>query len=67
MSDIMPLENLSTFQRLHPTAVIQRVDHQNDSIFFLENDREWVMIFEETEVAGVWDMTPNDDWESTCE
>ena len=54
----MPFENLRTFLRLHPTASISKVDHPNDSIFFHEKGREWVMIFESTDVVGVWDMTP---------
>jgi hypothetical protein len=57
----MPFANLRTFLRLHPDASISKVDHPNDSIFFHEKGREWVMIFESTDVVGVWDMTP-DDW-----
>ena len=57
----MPLENLRTFLRLHPEATITKVDHASDSIFFTEGYREWVMIFEGTDIIGVWDMTPADD------
>ena len=57
----MPFENLRTFLRLHPDASISKVDHPNDSIFFHEKGREWVMTFTGTEVDGVWNMTP-DDW-----
>ena len=55
----MPFENLRTFLRLHPSASITKVDHPNDSIFFHEKGREWVMIFENTDVVGVWDMSPS--------
>tara|TARA_R110002072_G_scaffold45720_1_gene127259 strand:+ start:222 stop:464 length:243 start_codon:yes stop_codon:yes gene_type:complete len=55
----MPFENLRTFLRLHPDASISKVDHPNDSIFFHEKGREWVMIFENTDVVGVWDMSPS--------
>ena len=58
----MPFENLRTFLRLHPDATITKVDHPTQSIFFKEEGREWVMIFEGTDVVGVWDMTPSD-WE----
>jgi hypothetical protein len=57
----MPFENLRTFLRLHPTASMTKVDHPNESIFFHEKGRQWVMIFTGAEVEGVWDMTP-DDW-----
>ena len=55
----MPFENLRTFLRLHPDASISKVDHGSDSIFFHEKGREWVMIFENTDVVGVWDMSPS--------
>ena len=58
----MPFENLRTFLRLHPDATITKVDHPTQSIFFKEEGREWVMIFEGTNVVGVWDMTPSE-WE----
>jgi len=50
----MPLENLATFLRKHPTAKIAEIDHPNQSIFFSENGHQKVMIFLGTEVAGVW-------------
>ena len=55
----MPFENLRTFLRLHPDASITKVDHGSDSIHFHEKGREWVMIFENTDVVGVWDMSPS--------
>ena len=55
----MPFENLRTFLRLHPNASITKVDHGSDSIHFHEKGREWVMIFENTDVVGVWDMSPS--------
>jgi hypothetical protein len=62
----MPLENLATFLREHPNAVISKVDHPNDSIFFHEKGREWVMIFDKTDVVGVWDMSPSR-WEEQAQ
>ena len=62
----MPLENLRTFLRLHPVASITKVDHPSESIFFTEKGRQWVMIFETTDVVGVWDMTP-DDWSEAAQ
>ena len=50
----MPVENLATFLRLHPDAVISKIDHPSESIFFSENGRQQVMIFLGTEVVGVW-------------
>ena len=50
----MPLENLATFLRKHPDAVIAKIDHPSESIFFTENGRQQVMIFMGTEVVGVW-------------
>ena len=57
----MPLENLRTFLRTCPDAVITKIDHASESIFFNEKGRQWVMIFTGTKVDGVWDMTPADD------
>ncbi len=54
----MPLENLRTFLHQCPDAVIDKIDHPAESIFFTEKGRDWVMIFDGTEVVGVWDMTP---------
>lgn len=53
----MPFENLATFLRKHPTAKITKIDHKNECIFFTEDNRRWVMVFEGTAVDGVWDMT----------
>ena len=53
----MPFENLQTFLTRHPDAVISKIDHPSGSIFFTEDNRQWVMVFEGTAVAGVWDMT----------
>ena len=57
----MPFANLRTFLRLHSEAVITKIDHASESIFFDEKGRQWVMIFDGTKVEGVWDMTPADD------
>ena len=56
----MKIDCLNTLLRKHPDAVITKVDHPNDSIFFHEKGREWVMIFEKTEPVGVWEMTSMD-------
>jgi hypothetical protein len=65
----MPFENLRTFLRLHPDASISKVDHPNDSIFFHEKGREWVMIFDGSTVVGCWDMTSmgGDHWEERAQ
>jgi len=64
----MPLENLRTFLRTCPEAVITKIDHASDSIFFTEQNRQWVMIFTGTEVEGVWDMTSADDnWDEIAQ
>ena len=55
----MPFENLRTFLRLHPDASITKVDHGSDSIHFHEKGREWAMLFDGTDVVGVWDMSPS--------
>jgi len=62
----MPLENLRTFLRKHPNAVISKIDHPSESIFFHEKGREWVMIFDKTDVVGVWDMSPSR-WEEQAQ
>ena len=62
----MPLENLRTFLRKHPNAVISKIDHPSESIFFHEKGREWVMIFDKTDVVGVWDMAPSR-WEEQAQ
>jgi hypothetical protein len=62
----MPLENLATFLRKHPNAVISKIDHPSESIFFHEKGREWVMIFDKTDVVGVWDMSPSR-WEEQAQ
>lgn len=54
----MPFENLRTFLRFHPNASITEVDHANESIHFHEKGREWAMLFDGTDVVGVWDMSP---------
>ena len=59
----MPLKNLRTFLRTCPDAYITKIDHASESIFFNEKGRQWVMIFTGTEVDGVWDMTPADNWD----
>ena len=65
----MPLENLATLLRKHPTAVISKIDHANNSIFFTERNRQWVMVFLGTAIAGVWDMTGvgGDNWDERAQ
>ena len=55
----MKIDCLNTLLRKHPDAVITKVDHPSESIFFTEKGREWVMIFDGSAVVGVWDMTPS--------
>ena len=62
----MPFTNLVTFVRKHPDGIITKVDHPNESIFFTEKGRHWVMIFSGEKVDGVWDMTP-DDWSEAAQ
>ena len=54
----MPIENLRTLLARHPDAAITKVDHPSESIFFHEKGSDWVMIFDKTDVVGVWDMSP---------
>lgn len=64
----MPLENLRTFLRTCPDAVITKIDHPSESIFFTEKGRQWVMIFDGEKVEGVWDMTRADDnWDEIAQ
>jgi hypothetical protein len=56
----MPLENLRTFLARHPDGYITKIDHATESIFFTEDNRQWVMVFDGYMVVGVWDMTPKD-------
>ena len=64
----MPIENLRTLLRLHPSATITEVDHAGESIFFHEKGRDWVMIFDGKKVEGVWDMTRADDnWDEIAQ
>jgi hypothetical protein len=64
----MPIENLRTLLRLHPSATITEVDHAGESIFFTEKGRDWVMIFDGKKVEGVWDMTRADDnWDEIAQ
>lgn len=62
----MPLVNMLTFHRKHPYATDIRVDHTAESIFFTEQGRQWVMIFDGETVVGVWDMTP-EDWSEAAQ
>ena len=55
----MKFECLHTLTTRHPDCTITKVDHPNESIFFEEKGREWVMIFDGTAVVGVWDMSPS--------
>ena len=41
----------------YPNAEIISVKHKEDSIFFADQGRQWVMVFEKDEPDGVWDMT----------
>ena len=64
----MPIENLRTLLRLHPSATITEVDHAGESIFFTEKGRDWVMIFDGKKVEGVWDMSRADDnWDEIAQ
>lgn len=55
----MKIDCLNTLLTRHPDAVISKIDHPSESIFFTEKGREWVMIFDGTAVVGVWDMSPS--------
>jgi hypothetical protein len=48
-------------RRKYPAASIDKVDTSADSVFFRENGRPWVMIFDGRSVVCVVDMTPDDD------
>ena len=65
----MPLENLRTFLARHPDGYITKIDHKNDCIFFTEQNRQWVMVFDGTAVDGVWDMTGcgGDHWDERAQ
>jgi hypothetical protein len=70
----MPLENLRTFlarhpDGRHPDGYITKIDHASESIFFTEENRQWVMVFEGTAVDGVWDMTGcgGDHWDEQAQ
>ena len=52
---------LRTFRRLHPDARIMDLDDDEDTIWFEEKNRQWLMVFNGEHVEGVWDMTPADD------
>jgi len=53
----MKFECLHTLMTRHPDCIITKVDHPSQSIFFTEDNRQWVMVFEGTTVVGCWDMT----------
>ena len=63
------LENLRTFSNIHPGVQITKIDHANNSIFFTERNRQWVMVFDGSAVAGVWDMTGvgREDWDERAQ
>ena len=61
----MKFECLHTLMTRHPDCIITKVDHPSQSIFFKEEGREWVMIFDGTTVVGCWEMTPSDWTEQT--
>ena len=63
------LENLRTFSHIHPGAQITKIDHANNSIFFTERNRQWVMVFLGNAIAGVWDMTGvgREDWDERAQ
>ncbi len=50
-------------------ATITKVDHPTQSIFFKEEGREWVVVFDGTAVVGVWDMTGcgGDHWDEQAQ
>ena len=53
----MKIDCVITLLRRHPDCLISKIDHPSESIFFTEDNRQWVMVFEGTAVDGVWDMT----------
>ena len=61
----MKIDCLNTLLTRHPNCVITKVDHPSESIFFEDQGRDWVMIFDGSTVVGVWDMTPSCWWERT--
>jgi hypothetical protein len=65
----MPIENLRTFLARHPDGYITKIDHSTETIFFTEDNRQWVMVFEGTAVDGVWDMTGvgGDHWDERAQ
>lgn len=65
----MKIDCLNTLLTRHPDCTITKVDHPSESIFFTEKGREWVMIFENTAVVGVWDMTGcgGDHWDEQAQ
>lgn len=59
----MKFECLHILLRRHPDAVITNIDYPNQSIFFTEKGRQWVMIFDGYDMdtlVGVWEMTSTD-------
>ena len=50
-------------------VTITKVDHATQSIFFKEEGREWVVVFDGTAVVGVWDMTGcgGDHWDEQAQ
>jgi hypothetical protein len=65
----MKLECLHALTTRHPDCIITKVDHPNHSIFFKDQGREWVMIFDGSTVVGCWDMTSvgGDHWEERAQ
>jgi len=55
----MKIDCVITLLRRHPDCLISKIDHPSESIFFTEDNRQWVMVFDGTDVVGVWDMTPS--------
>ena len=62
MTEPMPgqtlfFRHLRTFLDRHPDAYINKIDQKTACIFFTEDNRRWVMVFDGDAVDGVWDMT----------
>ncbi len=54
----MPIDHAAILLQKHPTATIVKEDRPNDSIFFTDDGRDWVAIFHDDTIIGVWDVTP---------
>ena len=61
--------HLRTFLDRYPDAYINKIDQKTACIFFTEDNRRWVMVFEGDAVDGVWDMTGvgGDHWDERAQ